>query len=325
MRTADHVPAPAPHDLSPASGAWAGGAARLVPGYDGYADAKRRRATDRAVRLATAGRLREARDTLAAAGRHRSAAGRFDALPVLETLLIRLGRAVDRLEGTTSIHSGWLAQAPMSDDARAALVEQDRGLAARVDDLLATARALDPASEGLADGLAVVGLLVDDLLAHVGARLSAFGAAAPPQPPGGAALTGLAVGDTLRLAGRSTTVAGWTRWDRGDCAWLLGDPAGGLRLWRDLGGELAVFEAQAIAVTLPPPGRIALEAESFALAWADAGRGLTRGASGVLREAGPRWVYTGDAGGRLWVARVGDNPQTWLGLAVDSGEIDVLS
>jgi hypothetical protein len=151
------------------------------------------------------------------------------------------------------------------------------------------------------------------------------------------------IGDTLRVVGAAYAVVGRAEWDRGDLALLLGDPvlgdparmagarapapggsAGDLRLWRDAAGRLVLYEAQPIEVGLPPPQELPLEGERFRLAWADEGRGLIRDAAGARRTATPRWLYSGDAGGWLWVEAVPLGARTWLGLPVDATEVTVI-
>jgi hypothetical protein len=299
--------------------------ARLVPGYDGYADAKRRRDTDRALRQALAGRVRAIRDTLGATGRQLGAAGRFGELPPIEALHGRLDRLIDRLQATAPRFAGWFGEKRLPDEARAALVALDHGLWVHALDLDAAARALIPSDPHLPDTVAGLATLVAALQADCDARAATLTTAAPPVPtPPRSPLDTLMVGDTVTLLGENHTVVGRAQWERGDQALLLGDAAGGLRLWQDPAGGLVLFEAQAIAVALPPPEPVTLESETFRLAWADEGRGLLRDATGGRRIDTPRWLLAGDGGGRLWVEAVPAGARVWRGLPVDASELTVI-
>lgn len=299
--------------------------ARLVPGYDGYADAKRRRDIDRALRLALAGRVRAIRDALGATGRQLGAAGRFGELPPIEALHGRLDRLIDRLQATAPRTATWFGDKRLPEDSRTALVALDHSLWVHALDLDAAVRALLPSDPHLSETVAGLAALVAALQADCDARAATLTAAAPPVPtPPRSPLDTLMVGDTITLLGESHTVVGRAQWERGDQALLLGDTAGGLRLWQDPGGGLVLFEAQAIAVALPPPDPVTLESETFRLTWADDGRGLLRDAAGGRRIDTPRWLLAGDGGGRLWVEATPAGARTWRGLPVDASELTVI-
>lgn len=308
--------------------------ARAVPGYDGYADARRRRDTDRAVRGAAERRARDGRDALAAAQRDLSAEGRFGRLPALEAVMTRLARLIDRLESAAAGLGPWLAQDPLPEAARLALVLADADLLTATDDAAAAARALadtsaaagDPGlveDDRIADDCRLLGELVDALHGRLDARAAIVAAPAPPVPPAEPLVAQLAVGDRVRVLDGEHAVVGHIVWERRDRAVVLDDPAGGLRLWQDLSGAMVLFEAQAVAVPAPPEV-VALEAETFRPEWSDAGRGQARDATGVRRHAAPRWLYAGDAGGWLWIEPDREGARVWVGLGVDAGEVAVL-
>ncbi len=334
--------------------------ARLVAGYDGYRDPKRRRDTERALRQAVARQLRQAQGPITAAQRQLRAAGRFDALPPLEALFGRLDRLIDRLLAGSAGYADWLGDRRLPDAARAALVALDHALWSRALDFEVAARALDATDPALAASVGCLQQLADALFAAFDARAAALVAPSPPSPVAPRSpLDERMIGDTLRVVGEARTVVGRAEWDRGDQALVLGDraplagdqaaqaggpavslggplvspggqtvspggPPGELRLWQDLAGRLVLFEAQPIAITLPPPGEVPLEGERFRLAWADEGRALVRDTAGGRRVATPRWLYTGDAGGWLWVEAEAGGARTWLGLPVDATEVTVI-
>ena len=70
---------------------------KLVPGYAGYADCERRRASDQALRLATAAQLGRARAALDRRSAGRARKRRLDALDPVDVLSRRVANVADRV------------------------------------------------------------------------------------------------------------------------------------------------------------------------------------------------------------------------------------
>lgn len=359
-----------------------GAIARSVPGFAGYGDRERRRDADRAVRLALAARVREARDRIGTAQRQLVGAGQMDAVVSLERILVRLGRLVDRLESTGINFGAWTTARALPDDVHAGLLDADHALSDGVDELIRSTLALDAGAADLAGRIATLDDLVAELNAKLDARLAAGGAGFTPVPtspmPAPASASGLstgmapspaatatdrsagnaasstaprpsaglpgsswalataAPGDRVMVEGSEHVVTVRTQWVRGDVALTLGAPDGGLRLWQDTSAERYFFEGQGLEVegqgptaAVPPPAEMDLDGEHFRLMWSDDGSAIESGPMGRGRLADPRWMYGGDAGGRLWVehAALGPDtvtPRTWRGTPLAADEVRLL-
>lgn len=305
--------------------------ARLVAGYDGYSAPKMRRETEKGVRAAAARRAREGRDVVSGVQRQLAAASRFGVLPAVESLTARIQRFVDRLDSASPKYGRWFDDVKLSDDARAGVVALDHALLAAADDGVAALKSLGAGSkrsvdavDGLVEAIVALGVFVDGWHAAFDTRMAALSASVPPGRPAAPSVFETAIGGRIAIAGEPHTIAGRWQWDRGDKALVLDDTAGGLRLWADTGAGIVLFEAQAVPVDLPPPEQVSTDSETFARHWSDEGAAGVREAGGVRRAAAERWMYHGDAGGRLWVERTPAGARTWLGLPLDEAEATVI-
>lgn len=316
---------PLPPDATASTARASAHLARVLPGYDGYADARRRAELDRALRQALAARLLGARDALAAAQARQAAAGRFVVLPRFETLVGQVAHLADRFGRPAQPRGRWLGDKWLGEGARAALVALDRDLWARVEDLAAAAQGLSGGAGE--DPGSVLDLVAEALRAAAERwelRLRALAAPAPPEAPAPRPLGGIEIGDGLRLLGETHRVTGTLRWARGDRAWLLDGPEAGLRLWLDQEGAPVLLERQALQIPEPPPEPIPLDGESFRRVWDDGGERWRREAEGLGREAAPRGVYRGDAGTWLWIESEPAGKRVWRGLALDPAALEVI-
>lgn len=307
-----------------AAAARAAAIADAVPGHDGYATPAARAATERRVRAAAARRAREGRDAVAAAQRRLVAAARFADLPAVEALIGRIQRFADRLDQTAVGYGAWWADPSLPSAAREGLVALDVTLLAAVDDGAALLQSIRTDAEHAAADASASSVFVDGWHAVLDARLAALAAPAPPAAPGPGAAMAAAVGGRVEVLGEAHAVTGHWRWDRGDHALALGDATPRLRLWEDVGGERVLFEEQPLNVDVPPGDTVATAEEVFTRRWSDDGGALVRDVAGVRRVAGERWLFEGDAGGRLWVEKTDAGTRVWRGLRLDAEEAELI-
>jgi hypothetical protein len=142
---------------------WIEAVLRIIPGFHGYLEKEYRRESDAMTRQTVAERLQQAKRGLDDAARQAADAGKFDRLPPIERLRVRVDTMIGRIRGAVAGYSGFFDIVRIDEDRLEQVYEHDYGLLVTADQLVEVLQRLGGAAETLVPELAICQSRLDAL------------------------------------------------------------------------------------------------------------------------------------------------------------------
>ena len=316
--------------------------ANWVPGYVGYREKERRRDADRELREELARQYSAQLDRLTDAQRRATNEALLGALDDMERAALKLQRFIDRLRTASYGYTGWFDTAPIREPELEQLYAFDQTLAAGIERVSTEIDAIHDAVEtsaGVEETVEALSDTVDDLNRRFDQRrdLITEGKKVPSselkealevaEPPGPTfqALADMKIDDALTYDGVDYIIVAKITYDAQGTmlyAYKLADTD--TERWLRVGTAgsiIALFDVIDFDIQMPPADTLKIGGESFYQTHAGQAKAYIMGPGGRREGLAEYWLYTSDAGTKLWIEQWGKDVRVHRGESVDTDQL----